>query len=504
MSPGGPLTLGTAGHVDHGKTALVAVLTGVNSDRLPQERERGLTIVLGFAPLHTPSGRRWSVVDVPGHERFVRTMVAGSTGVDAFLLVVAADDGVMPQTIEHAAVLRALGVRDGVVAISKADVADPVRATAQVRALVGDDVEIVACSARTGSGIPELVTALDRLAARTRGRSAAPGPPRLHVDRAFTVDGRGTVVTGTLWSGTIAVGDTLELTPGGRAVRVRGLQVHDEAVTRAAAGQRVAAALNGVRAREIRSGDALAPPGALAASVVLDCALALEEPLTAGERVKVHHGTREAPGRAVPLGQDLWQLRLDAPLLALDGDRVVVRRASPPATLGGGRILDAAARRHGRRPDLVDALQRRRDGRPEPAVAAPGPPPPGTSPRSAPLPGAALALETRLLQAAPALLLEADADPAALRALREAGHAVRVSGRRYAHARTVAAVRTTVLAMLERDGSVTLAALRDELGASRSVAQAHLEHLDAERLLRRLPDDRRVLARGTSNAPSAR
>jgi selenocysteine-specific elongation factor len=244
-----PLVLGTAGHIDHGKTTLVQALTGTWADRLPEERARGMTIALGYALLRLPSGRRVSVVDVPGHERFVRTMVAGATGIDVFLLVVAADDGVMPQTVEHVEVLRALGVQRGVVAVTKADVADPVRAAREARDLVGD-AETVACDARSGAGVEELVRALDRVAAATPGRAGRPGPPVLHVDRSFTVEGRGTVVTGTLWSGTIRTGDRLELVAAGTPARVRGLEVHGAAVEEADAGQRVAVNLAGVRARE--------------------------------------------------------------------------------------------------------------------------------------------------------------------------------------------------------------------------------------------------------------
>ena len=377
---GAPLTLGTAGHIDHGKTALVHALTGVDADRLPEERARGMTIVLGYAPLRLPSGRRVSVVDVPGHERFVRTMVAGATGIDLVLLVVAADDGVMPQTVEHVAVLRALGVREGVVALTKADLADPARAREELEDLLGDDLrlEAVACSARTGDGVEEVRAALERGAARVdRARAvradgardrrgdeadrAAEGPALLHVDRSFTVRGAGTVVTGTLWSGTIGRGDVLELQPGGRRARVRGVQVHDEPVERAAPGQRVAANLTGVERHDVGRGDVLAAPGAVAPTLRLDAALELRG-AAHGARVHVHHGTREAPARLVDLGDGLWQLRLETPLLARAGDRVVVRSVSPPDTLGGGVVLDAGARRHGRRPDLLARLQALRRG----------------------------------------------------------------------------------------------------------------------------------------------
>jgi selenocysteine-specific elongation factor len=521
----GPLTLGTAGHVDHGKTTLVAALTGVDTDRLPEEKARGLTIALGYAPLVLPSGRRLSVVDVPGHERFVRTMVAGATGIDAFLMVIASDDGVMPQTLEHAEVLRALGVRDGVVAITKADAADPAPAAEEAAELLPGCPTVV-CAARTGAGLDELRDALDALAARLPSRAAAPGPPRLHVDRVFTVVGRGTVVTGTLWSGAVAVGDTLELLPGRAPVRVRGIEVHDTATERAEAGQRVALNLTGVRVADVARGDVLAAPGALRETAILDCALTLRGPRH-GERVQVHHGTRDAPGRLSALSEDLWQVRLERPLLALDGDRIVVRRLAPPDTLGGGVVLDASARRHGRRPEIVERLRELRSGAPRGDGGRPSVeglarlrrngPPPETSHRptqsamsdsSPPLvvdARALGALEGRLRAAGAGLLSEAQMaeEMSALRALREAGRAVRVSGRLYAHADVATEMERRVVALIEREGSVTLAGVRDALGLSRKSAQAFLEHLDAARVTRRLPDDRRVLARRRAARPES-
>jgi selenocysteine-specific elongation factor len=518
----GPLTLGTAGHVDHGKTTLVAALTGVDTDRLPAEKARGLTIALGYAPLVLPSGRRLSVVDVPGHERFVRTMVAGATGIDAFLMVIAADDGAMPQTREHAEVLRALGVRDGVVAITKADAADPTRAAAEAAELL-PGCPVVPCSARTGAGLDELRSALAALAARLPSRAAAPGPPRLHVDRVFTVTGRGTVVTGTLWSGAIAVGDVLELLPAHTPVRVRGIEVHDAGTERAAAGQRVALNLTGVRVADVARGDALAAPGALRETRIVDSALELRS-ARHGERVQVHHGTRDVPGRLSALGEDLWQLRLERPVLALDSDRLVIRRLAPPDTLGGGIVLDAAAHRHGRRPEIVERLRALREGDPDvghpprggrgrPSVEGlarlrRNGPSPETSPRpnaaaarSGPLPlvvdaAALAALDAKLREAGAGLLSQAQMadDAAALRALRDAGRAVRVSGRLYAHADVVEDIERWIVALVEHEGSVTLAGVRDALALSRKSAQAFLEHLDAARVTRRLPDDRRVLS----------
>ena len=502
MSDSGPLTLGTAGHIDHGKTALVQRLTGVDTDRLPEERARGITIVLGYAPLLLPSGRRLSVVDVPGHERFVRTMVAGATGVDLFLMVIAADDGVKPQTIEHAAVLSALDVREGVLAVTKADIADPGPALEEAAELLPGH-EAIACSSRLGTGLDELRAALDRAAARATSRAATPGPPVLHIDRAFSVQGRGVVVTGTLWSGTMHEGDSLALLPSGARVRVRGLQVHDVPVGQADAGQRVAANLNGVRLRDVGRGDVLAAPGALAEADVLDCALELAG-VRHGERVRVHHGTRDATGRAAHLEGNLWQLRLERPLLAADGDRVVVRRLAPPDTVGGGVVLDAAARRHGRRRELLDRLRRRRDGEPEPAPEPERSVPPVPETEAPPdVPSGALAeAEARLRGAGIALISESQLteDGAVLRALRESGIAVRVSGRLYAPSDVVEEVRDRVVEVISTEGDITLARLRDALGTSRKSAQAWLEHFDGTRVTVRLPDDRRVLSRRHSRS----
>jgi selenocysteine-specific elongation factor len=508
LSPGQttPLTLGTAGHIDHGKTALVHALTGIDTDRLPEERERGISITLGYAPLVLPSGRRLSLIDVPGHERFVATMVAGASGIDLYLMVVAADDGVMPQTIEHAAVLRALDVTAGVVAITKVDLTDPSRAEREARALLPDAGAVVRCSAATGAGVGEVAAALDRVAARVPTRAQLADDPLLHIDRSFTVNGIGTVVTGTLWSGTLHLGDALTLTPGERPVRVRGLHVHDQPRSQARAGQRVAANLAGVRAREVSRGDVLAAAGRVAETTVLDCDLALADGARHGERVQVHHGTRDAPARLADLGGGLWQLRLEKPLLAADGDRVVVRRLAPPDTLGGGTILDAAARRHGRRPDVLRRLRARAQGRPEPQ---PEDRPPGHSGHWArdsgdggapapPDPAVVAVVESDLRAAGLALLNATSLGAAgthALAALRADGRAVRISARLYAHAEVAADVQARVTALIETTGSASLAEVRDALGAGRKSAQAFLEHLDAERVTRRRPDDRRVLGR---------
>jgi selenocysteine-specific elongation factor len=355
-----PLTLGTAGHIDHGKTALIRALTGIDTDRLPEERARGISIELGYASLELPSGRRLSVVDVPGHERFVRTMVAGATGIDLFLMTIAADDGVMPQTREHAAVLEALGVRTGVVAVTKSDLADPDLALIEASELL-PEAEAVAVSARTGEGLAELRAALERAAGAVDSRAEMDAAARLHVDRVFTIRGAGTVVTGTLWSGQIGRGDELEVLPQGRRVRVRGAQVHDQPVERAPAGQRVAVNLVGTAVDELERGDVLVSAGAgLEPSYRVDAELEFRpdaEP-EGGDRVQIHHGTREAPARLTWLGGRFWQVRLEQPIVPATGDRLVVRQIAPPDTLGGGRVLDPHPRRHGPSRDVTARLER--------------------------------------------------------------------------------------------------------------------------------------------------
>ena len=393
-------TLGTAGHIDHGKTALVRALTGVDTDRLPEERERGISIALGYAPLELPSGRRLSVVDVPGHERFVRTMVAGATGIDLYLMTVAADDGVMPQTREHATVLAALGVETGVVAITKADLADPERAAAEAAALL-PGAETVAVSARTGAGLDELRAALDRAAEAAHGRGGAAGGLRLHVDRVFSIRGAGTVVTGTLWSGSAARGDEVVVLPAGRRARVRWVEVHDEPVERAEAGQRVALNLAGLARDEVARGDVVVGRADHPAPTFrVDVALSWTTPDArpdGGARIGVHHGTRESAARLVELGGRFFQLRLEQPIVPLRGDRLVIRSLAPPDTLGGGVVLDAAPRRHGPSRDLLARLAALERGE-EPVEEAP-PEEPKREAELPPLTAAAEAVEQRLREA---------------------------------------------------------------------------------------------------------
>jgi selenocysteine-specific elongation factor len=334
------LTVGTAGHVDHGKTTLVRALTGKDTDRLPEEQARGISIDLGYAPLTLHDGTTLSLVDVPGHERFVRTMVAGATGIDLFLLVVDAAEGARAQTHEHLAILRLLGVEQGVVAVTKADLVDEETlelALEEARELV-PGASVVPVSGVTGMGLDELRVALAAVAASTEQRRTD-FPTRLFVDRVFTLRGIGTVVTGTLWSGSIGAGDQLRVEPSGREVRARSVQVHDTPVERADAGQRVAVSLPGVERSEVDRGDALVAPGAFPRSYRLEVSLEEVEPIADGTRLSVHHGPSRIPARVVRVGESHAQLRLAIPVAAARGDRVVLRGET---TVGGAIVLDPA------------------------------------------------------------------------------------------------------------------------------------------------------------------
>ncbi|MGI9184520.1 MAG: selenocysteine-specific translation elongation factor [Solirubrobacteraceae bacterium] len=506
-----PLTLGTAGHIDHGKSALIRALTGVDTDRLPEERDRGISIELGYASLALDSGARLSIVDVPGHERYVRTMVAGATGIDLYLMAIAADDGVMPQTREHAAVLRALDVGRGVVAITKSDLADPELAELEAGELL-PGVEIVSVSSRTGAGLVALRAALDRVAAdvNSRAQSRPDRPARLHVDRVFTIRGAGTVVTGTLWSGTIARGDSVALLPGARRARAREVQIHNAVVETAQAGQRVAVNLSGVSVDQVQRGDVLTDAGGeLRETFLLDAELQFEgsDPVH-GARVQIHHGTRESPARLSWLGGRFWQARLEQPLIAAPGDRVVVRQIAPPDTLGGGRVLDPHPRKHGPSRDLLVKLERLARGEPAgpaveagdagrgepggragPAVRAGSSPASTRAPQPVALRPSALELEARLHAAGFAPPLDAECDGEDLAALRAAGRAVRVARALHFHCDRLAELRAIVIATARRhEGAITIAQLRDELQTSRKFAQALLEHFDAERVTIRRGD----------------
>jgi selenocysteine-specific elongation factor len=352
------VVVGTAGHIDHGKTSLVKALTGIDTDRLPEEKARGITIDLGFAFLEEPDGLTIEIVDVPGHERFVKNMLAGAGGIDLALLVIAADEGVMPQTREHLAICQLLRIKAGLVALTKTDLVEP-----DWMELVQDDVRglldstflrdclIVPVSVRTGAGLGDLRAALGGLA-RAVPAKATDQTPRLPIDRVFTVRGFGTVVTGTLTAGSLSLEDRLEVYPRGVQSRVRGLQVHGKSVERATAGQRTAVNLQSVERAAVERGDVLAPPAALLPTLLVDVTLELlkdaPRPLKTRDRVRLHVGTQEVMARVLLVdrlqlepGQAAYgRLRLETPIVALPGDRYVIRSYSPISTIGGGTLLD--------------------------------------------------------------------------------------------------------------------------------------------------------------------
>jgi selenocysteine-specific elongation factor len=545
-----PLTVGTAGHIDHGKTWLVRALTGKDTDRLPEEQERGISIDLGYAPLELPDGRRLSLVDVPGHERFVRNMVAGATGIDLFLLVIDAAEGARPQTHEHLAVLRLLGIERGVVAVTKADAVDEETlelALAEARELV-PAAEAVAVSAKTGAGLDELRAALAHVAEGV-DRRRDEGPTRLYVDRVFTLRGIGTVVTGTLWSGTIGEGDELRLEPRGLGVRVRSVQVHDRPVERADAGQRVAVALPGVERDRIVRGDALVAAGSFPVTYRLD--VALEELEDVPAAVTVHLGTADVPARVARNGR-YAQLRLERPVVAARGDRVVLRTRS---TVGGGVVLDPLPPRR-LDPERLSRIERGELGATVYApvraqtlshlgelqgveragdwvfstdwldelrgqvladLAAADPLDPGIDAPSAPWAGEVVPLlgldrrgsrlyvpgATARIDGAEELLTELEAsgytplkvaDAGLARALEQQGRLVRLGGGEAVSAAAYERARELIVEECATSGEITLARLRDLLGTGRRPAQLLLERFDADGVTRRV-GDRRVLRR---------
>lgn len=360
------VVIGTAGHIDHGKSTLVKALTNIDPDRLKEEKERGITIELGFAYFDLPSGRRAGIVDVPGHERFIKHMLAGVSGMDLVMLVVAADEGVMPQTTEHLDILSLLQVKKGVVILSKADLVDEEwleLVTEQVRETVKgtflQDAPIIPVDSVSRRGLSELAAVIDRLAEELEARDST-APFRLPIDRVFTVAGFGTVVTGTLLSGTLRVGDKIEIMPSGKESRVRGIQNHGRKVEAAYAGQRVAVNLAGLDRDEVARGDTIAVPGLLSPTMMFDARLHMlaraPRTLANRERVRLYHGTREVFGRVVILDQEeikpghsaLVQFRLEEPLAAAQGDLFVLRTYSPMVTVGGGTVLEPHPQKKGR------------------------------------------------------------------------------------------------------------------------------------------------------------
>lgn len=368
-----PLTLGTAGHIDHGKTTLVKALTGRDTDRLKEEKERGISIELGFAELTLPSGRHLSVVDVPGHERFVKTMVAGATGIDLFMLVIAADDGVMPQTREHLRIIELLGIPAGVIAITKIDAVEQdmvelARADAEefLSSTRHSNAPIVEVSGVTGRGLPELLALLDSLADKIPPRPSYPAT-RMPVDRVFSLKGIGTVVTGTLWSGSLSAEDTVAILPprGHRSgtdlrdVRVRSVQVHDRQVATAGGGQRVALSLTGVERNEVLRGQWVVKDPTIDPTYLSDVRITYlpdaAGPLPRVSRARVDHGTSEVLAKVVLADREALrpgdscyaQLRFEERVLVYPGDQFVLRSVTPVTTIGGGRVIDPAPHKHG-------------------------------------------------------------------------------------------------------------------------------------------------------------
>jgi selenocysteine-specific elongation factor len=366
------IVAGTAGHIDHGKTALVKVLTGINTDRLPEEKQRGITIDLGFAELEL-GDIRFGFVDVPGHERFVKNMLAGASGIDLVLLVIAADEGVMPQTREHFEICRLLGIKTGIIVLTKKDLVDEetlALAKLEVAGLVAGSflggAPVVAVSSKTGEGISELCEALAQTARKVPERSHSL-VTQLPIDRSFTVKGFGTVVTGTLASGEIGEGDELEILPPGKIVRVRGLQTHGHSVSTLRAGQRAAVNLGGLDKDEVSRGMLLAAKNTLRPMQIVDTRLEVlaeaKRPLRSRLRVRVHMGTAEilarlfvlnAAGEIGPGESDLVQLLLEIPIAAVPGERFIVRSYSPQTTIAGGSVLDPLPAKH-KRKDILEA-----------------------------------------------------------------------------------------------------------------------------------------------------
>ena len=373
--------IGTAGHVDHGKTLLIKALTGIETDRLQEEKKRGITIELGFAHLDWDDGTQAGIVDVPGHEKFIKNMLAGAGGIDLAMLIVAADDGFMPQTLEHLDILTLLGIKDGCLVITKSDVVDPewleMMQEEIVDRLEGTFLEgkpVYAVSAYTGQGIPELKEALRGMVQRAAIKNMRV-PFRLPVDRVFSVDGFGTVVTGTLIEGSMHEGDLAELIPGGAATRIRNLQVHGKDVETAYAGQRVAVNLAGLKKSDIKRGDAVAKPGSVRTSRMLDVRLqnlrGSNRVIQNDSQVHLYHTSQVQLAKVVLLDRDALhpgescyaQLRMAEPISTKNGDRFVIRFYSPLETIGGGVILDDSPARHKRfQQNVLDALKIKESG----------------------------------------------------------------------------------------------------------------------------------------------
>ncbi len=382
------IILGTAGHIDHGKTSLIKALTGTNTDRLKEEQLRGITIELGFASLDLPSGRHLGIVDVPGHEKFVKNMVAGATGIDMVAMVIAADEGVMPQTREHMEICSLLGVEHGLVALTKIDMIDVEwleLVEEDIREFVAgtflEDKAIVPVSSATGEGIDAFVSALDDLSGRIPERSSS-NLFRLPVDRVFTMKGFGTVITGSLMSGKVKIGDNVMIYPSGIPSKVRGIQVHGESVEVAHSGMRTAINFQGLEKASIERGQVLSTANALLPSYMVDVSLhylaSNQKKIKNRSRVRFHTGTSEIMGNLILLEQEellpgedaVAQIRLDAPVAVVRDDRFVLRSYSPVRTIGGGQVLNPVPEKHKRfRPGIIEGLKGLITNEPEDVIA---------------------------------------------------------------------------------------------------------------------------------------
>lgn len=381
------IIIGTAGHVDHGKTELVKRLTGVDTDRLQEEKARGISIELGFAPLTLPDGQQAGIVDVPGHERFIKHMLAGVAGMDLVLLVVAADEGVMPQTKEHLDIINLLHIKKGIIVITKKDLVDEewlmlveedIKET--VKDTIFDGSPIIAVSSYTGEGIDELLQLINELIDKVAEKEVA-GKVRLPIDRVFSITGFGTVVTGTLFSGKLKVGDSVEILPEGISTRVRNLQVHGDKVEEAKAGQRVAVNLTGIETKELQRGSVLLEPGYLTPSYRLDVRLEIlpsaSRKLKNLTRVRFYLNASETLGRVLlleseelaPGARGYAQLVMEKPVVAARRDRFVIRSYSPMLTIGGGMVIDANPSKHKRfRSEIIQSMSTKEKGTPEEVI----------------------------------------------------------------------------------------------------------------------------------------
>ena len=495
------IIIGTAGHVDHGKTTLIKALTGIDTDRLKEEQQRGMTIDLGFASFTLPSGRTVGIVDVPGHERFLKNMLAGASGIDLVVMVIAADEGVMPQTVEHLEILQLLETRKGVVALTKCDMVDP-----EWTEIVEDDVRqrlagtflenapVVRVSGATSEGIPELVSILEKLCAEAEQRSAA-GPFRLPIDRVFTLTGFGTVVTGTLVSGTIRVGDAVEVLPQGLHSRARQIQVHGKKQDEAMAGTRVAVNLAGVETSELERGSVCVPPGYLKPTLLMDAHVRLlkeaPKPLKSRMRVRLHIGTAEALGRVTVLGKDeiapsgegLMQFKSETPIVAARGDRFVIRSYSPMRVIGGGVVLEPNAARHKRFDQaVVSALEAKRQGDPRELV------------EQALLSGGALPAP----EIAKSAGLSAEDAAQAIQALTEDGRLVRLDSGKLMHRVTLDTTAERILAALAEFHKANPLKPGESKEALRARSARGLDQKTFSSVLARLEADGKVAADGNT------